>query len=298
MKRVILAAVVAAASLVSMTAKADMGVSTGATSGTYYAVASDIQRVCKGKVEMKVYESAGSLSNLERVFSDPKVQYGIVQEDALVYKQLTDADLMKRIKMVFPLYREEIQLVALTNGPKDLAGFAGKKIAIGTQGSGSWVTGQMLSMKSGVDFTKVEISQKDGLDQLANGQVDGVLVVGGKPFPLLKDLGAFANGRIKLVPISSPGLDGFYKKAMIPEGIYAWQKTPVQTYSVQSMMATFDYKSPVMQKDIGAMVKCVKDALPELQVSGHTKWREVDLGDFQRVQWPVHPAALRAINGK
>jgi len=294
-KRMIAKIAAAAALLSPVVAMAAMGVSTGAESGTYYAVTKDLQRACKGVVDMNVYESAGSLSNLERIFSDPNVQYGIVQVDALLYKQISDPQLMARIKEVLPLYREELQLVSTTSGPKNLAAFAGKKIVGGTPGSGSWVSLMMLKAKTGIPFEVVEKTQAEGMDMLAAGQVDGVLVVGGKPFPLLKNLGAFANGRIQLVPLSDPHLDGFYMKAMIPEGIYAWQKTPVQTYAVQSIMATFDYKSPAMQKDIGSLVTCIKNKLPELQASGHPKWREVDLDDMTRVNWPVHPAALKAL---
>ena len=279
-------------------AMAAMGVSTGSSTGTYYAVAQDLQRVCKGSVDMKIYESAGSLSNLERIFSDPNVQYGIVQEDALLYKKISDPELMSKIRVVAPFYREEITLVAGANsGINGLADLAGKRVALGSEGSGNYVSSVVVLSKVGlIDKVKtIMASPKDGLDMLANGQADAVFVVGGKPFPLLRDLGAFAKGRVKIVPMSSPALDGFYHKAMIPEGIYAWQTTAVQTYSVQSVLATFDYKSPTMQKDIGNLVKCMSDKLPQLQETGHPKWREVDLSDLTRVNWPVHPAALKAL---
>ena len=277
---------------------AGMGISTGSPSGTYYAVAQDLQRVCKGVVDIKIYESAGSLSNLERIFSDPNVQYGIVQEDALLYKQLTDPELMAKIRVVAPFFREEIVVVAGANsGINSLQDLAGKRVVMGVPGSGNSVAAQLIAAKTGLDksIKAIEASPKDGLDMLANGQADAVFVVGGKPFPLLQNLGSFANGRVKIVPLSSPALDGFYRKAMIPEGIYAWQKTAVQTYAVQSVLATFDYKSPTMQKDIGNLVKCMQEKLPELQEKGHPKWREVDLSDLKRVNWPVHPAALRAL---
>jgi len=298
-KRMIAKIAAAAALLSPVVAMAAMGIATGSPTGTYYAVAQEMQKACKGTVDIKVYESAGSLSNLERIFSDPNIQYGIVQLDALLYKQLTDKSMTDKVSLIIPFYKEEIEIVAAVGGPNNLSQLKGKRVAIGLPGSGNWVSGRLVAGKlgdaNGPGFEAVEMSPQDGLTALANGKIDAVLVVGGKPFPLLKNLGAFANGRIKLVPMSDPRLDGFYQKAVIPEGLYDWQKTPVETYAVQSVLATFDYKSPAMQKDIGSLVTCLKNKLPELQASGHPKWREVDLDDLTRVNWPVHPAALKAL---
>lgn len=273
---------------------ADMGIATGSTSGSYYRLASEIQSTCKSKVGIKVVESAGSLSNIERIISDPQVQYGIVQLDALVYKKLQDDAVTKKIKMVFPFYKEEIHIVGRT-GITNFSQLAGRKVAIGAQGSGNWVTSQIIASKTNIKWTPVEVAPNDGITQLANGSVDAVVVVGGKPYPALRDLGPFATGKIQLISLQHPTLDGFYSKAMIPEGIYPWQKTPVQTYAVQSILATYDYKSPVMQKDIGNMVSCTINNLNKLQATGHPKWREVDPSDLKKVNWPVHPAALRML---
>src|SRR5476651_2767979 len=111
-KRMIAKIAAAAALLSPVVAMAAMGVSTGAESGTYYAVTKDLQRACKGVVDMNVYESAGSLSNLERIFSDPNIQYGIVQLDALLYKQLTDKSMTDKVSLIIPFYKEEIEIVA------------------------------------------------------------------------------------------------------------------------------------------------------------------------------------------
>jgi TRAP transporter TAXI family solute receptor len=276
-------------------ARADVGISTGSSSATYYQMANDIKRVCPS-INISVYESAGSLSNLDRIFSDSKVQYGIVQQDALIYRNLSDPTSMSKIKQVFPLFNEEISLVAnVKSGINSLNDLAGKKVVIGQQGSGNWVTSNIIKSKTGIRWTDVEQAPDQSIVGLISGQYDAMIVVAGTPVKLLTNLGASAKGVVKMVPMSNQALDDFYIRASIPEGIYAWQTTPVQTYAVKSVLATYDYKNPVMAKEIGDLVTCIVKKMSDLEVNGHPKWKQVSPKSIEQVKWPIHPAALAAI---
>lgn len=280
---------------VASAAKADVGISTGSSTATYYAMAQDIKRECP-MINISVYESAGSLSNLDRIFSDPKVQYGIVQQDALIYKNLNDPTSMSKIKQVFPLYNEEINVVVNTrSGINKLADLAGKKVVIGQQGSGNWVSANIIQSKTGIRWTSIEQAPAQSVVGLVSGQYDAMIVVAGTPVKLLADLGASAKGVVKMISLSNPALDDFYIRASVPEGIYAWQTTPVQTYAVKSILATYDYKNPVMAKEISQLVTCIVKKEPDLEMTGHPKWKQVDPLSIEQVKWPIHPAALAAI---
>jgi TRAP transporter TAXI family solute receptor len=276
-------------------AHADVGISTGSSSATYFAMANDIKRVCPA-ININVYESAGSLSNLDRIFADPKVQYGIVQQDALIYKNLQDPTSMSKIKQVFPLYNEEISVVVNTkSGINSLADMANKKVVIGAEGSGNWVTSNIIKSKTGIHWIDISQPPADSVVGLVSGQYDAMIVVAGTPVSFLKSMGASATGVVKMISINNPALDDFYIRASVPEGIYAWQSTPVQTYAVKSILATYDYKNPAMAAEITKLVTCIIKQEPNLEVSGHPKWKTVDPTSIEQVRWPIHPAALAAI---
>jgi TRAP transporter TAXI family solute receptor len=279
----------------AFSAHADVGLATGSSSGTYYAIGQDIKRTCTN-INVQVYESAGSLSNLDRIFADSKVQYGIVQSDALVYKDLSDHILMQKIKQIFPLYNEEINIIVNTkSGINKFEDLAGKKVVIGSSGSGNWVTANIIKAKTGIQWTDVEEQPAQSMVGLVTGEYDAAIVVAGKPIKFFQDLGASAANHVKLIPFTNPAVEGFYVRSSVPEGIYAWQTKPIQTYAVKSVMATYDYKNPVMGQEIGKLVSCIVKNLPQLQQTGHPKWKEVDPLQIDQVNWPIHPEALKAI---
>jgi TRAP transporter TAXI family solute receptor len=272
------------------------GLTTGSSSGTYYAVGKDIASACSSVVPLTVYESAGSVSNVERVLSDKRYQYGIVQQDALAYKALSDQKAKDKIKMIMPLYNDDIHLIATQQSNiRSINDLRGKRVIVGADGSGNWVTSQIIKAKTGIQWTDVEVAPDVGLSQLLLGQADAMFYVIGKPAKLLQQAGSAANGKIRLVPIQHPNLDGFYISSTIPDGIYDWSKTPVRTYSVKNVLVTFDFKSQY-QKEIGGLTACIVNHLGDFQATGHSKWREVDPSDYKLVKWPTHPISQRYLD--
>ncbi len=276
----------------ALPALADVGIATGSPTGTYIRIAKDIQAACGKIVNITVHESAGSLSNLERILSDPKIQYGLFQHDALIYRDLGDSATTRKVQMIFPFYNEEIHVVAAARNIRDIHALAGKRVAVGAENSGHWITAQLIKAKTGLQWVDVNLGPDDAMAALAEKKIDAAIIVAGKPVPALERQGAFAKGRIQLVPLSHPGLDGFYIMTTIPEGIYPWQTTPIRTYAVKAILGTFAYKNPTMESEIRNLTRCIVQQLPNLQAIGHPKWREVDPQEFKQVKWGVHPAAL------
>lgn len=271
---------------------AEAGIVTGGTQGTYYAFGNDIKRTCSGLQQFNVLESAGSLSNIERVLGNPDSQYGIVQQDALLYKTMdgTQPDAKKtkeKLKMIFPLYNEEIHVLVPANSPlNSLQALAGKKVVVGVNGSGNWVTAQIMQAKTEIAWLPVEIAPQEAVKQ--PGAFDAIIAVGGKPLSYLRN-----DPNWKLISISHPALEGFYSNTSIPEGTYAGSKTRVNTYGVKSILVTFDYKNQ-FQQEIAQLTQCIATKLAGGGGTGtHAKWREVDPSTYTEVKWPVSPIALR-----
>lgn len=282
---------------INLASAAEAGLTTGSPNGVYYAMGKDIQKTCSATVPLQVYESAGSVSNVERVLGDKRYQYGIVQQDALLYKALTDQKAKDKIKIIMPLHNDTIHLIATaSSGIRSLADLKGKRVIIGADGSGNWVTANLIQAKTDIDWQAIEVSPDQGITQLLLGQADAMFYVIGKGGKLLTSLGSAAKGKLKLVPMNNPQLDSFYIPTTIPDGTYDWAPTPVHTYAVKNVLVTFDFKTQY-QAEIGALTSCIVKNLNSLQEgAGVSNWRDVEPADYKLVKWPVHPAAERILN--
>jgi len=114
----------------------EMGIITGGEKGTYYQFGLNLAELVKPSgIKLSVANSSGSVENIYAVYRRPRTQLGIVQADVLAFVAKVQTDpvlkrIAKKIKMVFPLYNEEIHLL----GRRDITDFddlAGKRVAIG-----------------------------------------------------------------------------------------------------------------------------------------------------------------------
>ena len=132
-----------------------MGMVTGGPKGTYYQFGLNLAELVESKnIMLNVANSNGSVDNVFAVYKKPNTQMGIVQSDVLAFvaKVQTDPVLKKiaqKIKMVYPLYNEEVHLLG-ANNIADFDQLEGKKVAIGQEGSGTYLTAKLLFEVSGV----------------------------------------------------------------------------------------------------------------------------------------------------
>jgi len=128
---------------------ADLGVITGSEKGTYYQFGLNFQALGKPNgINVNVLPSKGSIENIFAVYQKPGVQVGIVQSDVLAFVARVQSDpalqrIAKKIKMVFPLYNEEVHLLA-RKGIASFDDLADKRVAIGREGSGTFLTVRLL----------------------------------------------------------------------------------------------------------------------------------------------------------
>lgn len=279
----------------SLVAASDVGIASGQPTGTNYPMAEDIIKVCsRPGATIHNVTSDGSLDNLAKVYQDPTAQFGIVQADAAKYQQGNDPQMMKKIVMVFPFFSTEIHLIAKDGSPiNSLADLAGKRVVEGPEGSGTWVTVQVIKQLTGIKWNGFFASQTDGTKAVLAGQADAEFIVAGAPVGIIKN-----TAGLKLVSIKHPELDRFslYTKTLLSTSLYPGQKAAVNTYKVDNMLVTYAFKTE-RQKEIGDLVTCIAQNVEKMQSTAgfHPKWRDVDPADIERIQWPAHPAAVAAI---
>ena len=130
-------------------AAADLGIITGGEKGTYYQFGLNLQGLAKQKgMSLNVYTSRGSIENVFAVYQQPATQLGIVQSDVLAFVSRVQTDpvlkrIAKKTKMVFPLYNEEIHILGRA-GIAEFDDLSDRRVAIGREGSGTYLTARLL----------------------------------------------------------------------------------------------------------------------------------------------------------
>jgi len=259
----------------------DVGIITGSDKGTYYQFGLDVQKLVKDSgFNVTVHPSKGSIDNIFAVYQRPGVQLGIVQSDVLAFVAKVQSDpvlqrIAKKTKMVFPLYNEEVHILG-RRGIADFDDLAGKRVAVGRDGSGTYLTARLLFKLAEVAPSEmVPIDTSEALAALKAGRVDAMFYVAGLPVRLPKE-DVQASDNLALIPITSKSIVEFYPRAEIPGDTYAWQPTPVNTVAAKAVLVSFDFR----RKDcdtVGRLAQQVSSRLDWLQKNGHPKWKAVDL---------------------
>jgi len=259
----------------------DMGLVTGSEKGTYYQFGLDLQKLLKTSgINLAVYPSKGSVENIFAVYQRPGVQIGIVQSDVLAFVARLQNDpvltrIAKKTKMVFPLYNEEVHLVG-RRGIGEFDELAGRRVAVGREGSGTYLTARLFFKLSEVAPSEmVLIDTQEALTELKAGRIDAMFYVAGYPVRLLKEDIADSD-QLAVIPILNKSIVEFYPRAEIPAGTYAWQPTAVNTVAAKAVLVSFDFR----RKDcdsVGKFAQVIASRQEWLQKNGHPKWKAVDL---------------------
>ncbi len=267
---------------------ADLGVITGSEKGTYYQFGLNLQALTKTNgINMSVYPSKGSVENIYAVYQRPGVQVGIVQSDVLAFVARVQTDqtlqrIAKKIKMVFPLYNEEVHLLA-RKGIGSFDDLAGKRVAIGREGSGTYLTTRLLFKVSEVAPREmVTIDTDEALAELKAGRIDAMFFVAGYPVRLLSE-GVTATDDLGLASITNKNIAEFYPRAAIPANTYTWQPQPVETVAVKAVLVSFDFRRTDCET-VGRFAQVVSTNLEWLTKNGHPKWKSVNL-EFPLKGW-------------
>ena len=259
----------------------DLGLITGSDKGTYYQFGLDLQKLVKpAGINLNVFTSKGSIENVYAVYQRPGVPMGIVQSDVLAFVARVQTDpvlkqIARKTKMVFPLYNEEIHLL----GKKGIANFddlAGRRVAVGRDGSGTYLTARLLFKLSEIEPREmVPIDTGEALAELKAGRIDAMFYVAGYPVKLLKEDVTDQDG-LALIPITNKSVLEFYPQADIPAGTYSWQPVVVNTAAVKAVLVSFDFRRRDCD-NVGRFAQILSRSLDTLQKTGHAKWKVVDL---------------------
>ena len=269
-------------------AAVDMGIATGSENGTYYRFGLDLKRLMAPHgIRLTVHPSSGSVDNIYTVYKVPAIQLGIVQSDVLAFvlKDVSNKTLRTiagKIDVVFPLYDEEVHILA-RKGIRSFSDLAGKRVAVGWVGSGTYLTAKLLFEASGTRPARMlNIGGREALAQLKDGGLDAMFFVAGAPVKLFSDF-VTNQDDLHLVPVEDPKILQYYPEAVIPANTYDWQPSPVETVEVKAVLVAYAANGEC--SDVCRFAEQLYDDLGRLAKEGHPKWKSVDL-QYDIKGWP------------
>jgi hypothetical protein len=282
-----------------------MNVATGSPTGTYAKIYKDMGQVCTQASYLLERGTSGTLENIELLLSN-QVSMAFLQVDALEAKKQIDQDpRVDQIKALIPLYPEEVHIIVRADLANVVGNFLSKKKVPVTKFSelkgrvvgawgGSYITANVLNAKGGnfkqLRFFDGKTAQAEGLKALSEGKIEAIVAVGGQPVGWIRDLppGQFrllSFDLLKEVP------ERIYKPAKISYPNLATES--VQTISVQSLLATRDFKTPERAKLLTQYRQCVINKLTELREGEghHAKWGVVE--PESDPPWPKYDPVIK-----
>jgi uncharacterized protein len=276
---------------------ADMGIITGSEKGTYYQFGLNLQKLMKPNgITVTVTPSKGSVENVFAVYQRPATQLGIVQSDVLAFVARVETDpvlkrIAKKIKMVFPLYNEEVHILG-----RNVAGFddlADKRVAVGREGSGTYLTARLMFKVAEIEPKEmVPIDTDQALAALKAGQIDAMFYVAGAPVKLFAEGVSEADG-LALVPITNKNVTDFYPSVELPAATYGWQSGPLSTVAVKSVLISFDFRR-LDCDNVGRFAQVLAGNMGWLVDNGHPKWKSVKL-DYPLKGWEQYDCVRKVL---
>ena len=287
---------------------------TGTIGGTYVQFGADLASVLDDGNKLRVLPivGRGSVQSIADILFLQGVDLGVVRADSLDYLERKGyaRDLRKQLTYVTKLYNEEMQVIAPL-AVRNLRDLDGKRVSVDLPDGSTFVTCLAVFERLGLhaeNFAYIE--QRIAMEKLKKGELDAVIVVGGKPY---KSVSNFVNdGRFHLVTVDydKPLQNDYLPATMTPED-YPNLIAPgdkVDTIAVPAVLAAYNWaRNTDRYRKLSLFVDAFFAKFATLQNPPfHPKWKEVTLAaplpGWQRLphaqQWldehgPTSPARQR-----
>jgi TRAP transporter TAXI family solute receptor len=256
----------------------------GTIGGTYVQFGADLASVLDDGNNLRVLPivGRGSVQSVADILFLQGVDLGIVRSDTLDYLERKGfaKDIKKQFTYVTKLYNEEMQIIA-PKSVQSLRDLEGKTISVDLPNGSTFVTVLTVADRLGMKANWVYIEQRIAMEKLKAGQIDAVIVVGGKPY---KSVSSFGNdGRFHLVkvdyekPLQNDYLPATLTAKDYPNLIAEGEK--VDTIAVPALLAAYNWAPNTDRyRKLTQFVDAFFTKFPTFQNPPfHPKWKEVSL---------------------
>ena len=275
-----------------------MTILSGSKQATQYRFAEDIATIVAPSLDFKVInkETNGSSDNFNQLI-DPNnlYKFAIMQLDYLFYMQTHDmimnTEKTKNLKVVVPLGNEQIHLVSkASKGLKGLQDLDKKVVAIGSSEQGTYTTANLIKDRSKVFWTSRNIHFDGCLAALNTNEIDAFFIVSSAPVAKLDLNPQSMVDKLVLVPLEDFGeWAKYYMPDTIQKTDYRWLEQNVPTFSVGAVLVVNESKLSAGDRDNVLKLKtAIQSKFEDLKTSGHPTWKQVNLMDWNELDWPLY----------
>ena len=275
---------------------------TGGESGTYYAFGSVISQHATNNAGIDVVGLVGNGSQANVMeLQDGNAELAFCQSDVMAYAYngtnlFAESGKVDCFSTVAALYMEQVQIVTTDPTIKTVADLAGKKVSIGSAGSGVFFNA--IDILGAYGLTESDIiptyqSFGDSANDIKDGKIDAAFIVSGAPTTAITDLATTKD--VYLVSLDDAHIEelcktsDYYTKNVISKDVYGTEDD-VTTVAVGAVILARD---DVSEDAIYNLTKDIFDNASSL-VSSHAKYGELSL-DFGAsvTSVPYHAGAAK-----
>jgi len=312
LKQLLLCLVVAPAFLIASCSKEEatsLSIGTGGAQGTYQVAGRALARVVNANWAMTEYQlkseiSSGSVSNINAIAAGD-IQFGIAQADHQ-YQAVkgtgdwSDAGPQQDLRAVFSIYTESVTLLA--GGDTDIRSIddlKGKRVDIGTSGSGTRQNAIDVLHASGIDWKNDIQTREENLDdslaKFMGGESDALFYTVGHPNMQTK-FATFSVRGVRIIPLTNiAGLiaeNPYFLKMSIPKELYPMARNAVDIETI-GVNATLLTSAKVPEEVVYAFTKAVFENLEALTDFDANFDALLNDKFLEGLTAPIHPGALK-----
>jgi hypothetical protein len=203
----------------------------------------------------------------------------------------------QQLRGIAVLWMNTVQVaVTADSGIHDVAGLRGKRVSVGTRGSGTETLARIVLESYDLTYADLQPSFPSFVETVAlmrRGELDAAFVVAGTPTVAMSEISAEPGVRLLPIPRDQVramrGQYPFLQPQVIRAGTYPGNDIDIETVGVSSMLACRrDLDEPTVYR----LTRQLFEALPELQ-GVHPAAGLITLEEAPATPIPLHPGAAR-----
>jgi TRAP-type uncharacterized transport system substrate-binding protein len=268
-----------------------------ATEGADLELGQDLARFVApaADIDLGVSASGNSAESLRRLRFEPGVKLATVQSD--VYQAFLDqaargsasaGELVKPLRVVMPLHKDEIHFIARADAPYDhLHEIQDARINIGPPGSDTAATiVSLYPLLFGKPFgtsQATQFSHEKALIKLTTDKsIDVVAIVGGQPVAVLAKMKPAARQYIKLLGLdprhasSRVALRRYLPATVRAESYPSLLSADLPALGAPVYLLTQDFRDHYTEHRLILLGRSLCRDVAVLRAKGHAKWQEVE----------------------
>lgn len=287
-----------------------ISIGTGGVTGVYYPTGGAICRLVNKNrkehgIRCSVESTGGSIYNINTIRGG-ELEFGVAQSDWQYHayngtSKFADQGKFEKLRAVFSVHPEPVTVLARPDaGIKNIDDVKGKRLNIGNPGSGTRGTWEVmesaLGWGSGDLKLASELKSAETGQALCDNKIDAYFWLVGHPSALTQETVSSCNA--VLVNVTGPAIDrliednSYYRKAVIPGGMYSGNPDDVVTFGVG---ATFVTSADVPDEVVYILAKAVLGNLEDFKKL-HPAFANLKAEEMisDSLSAPLHPGAVKA----